>query len=42
MKRLLYIPFDQLNRDYGVLKNANPKTDEIVFVVKALSNALDA
>ena len=32
MKRLLYIPFDQLNPNYGVLKDASPKTDEIVFV----------
>ena len=32
MKRLLYVPFDQLNINYGVLKDANPKTDEIVFV----------
>lgn len=32
MSRLLYIAFDQLNRNYGVLKNANPKTDAIVFV----------
>ena len=32
MKRLLYIPFDQLNPNYGVLKDASLKTDEIVFV----------
>jgi deoxyribodipyrimidine photolyase-related protein len=32
MKRALYIPFDQLNRDYGVLKGADKKSDLIVLV----------
>ena len=32
MKRILYIPFDHLNRDYGVLKTADPATDQIVIV----------
>ena len=30
--RLIYIPFDHLNKDYGALKNANPKTDAIAIV----------
>ena len=32
MKRILYLPFDHLNRDYGVLKGADPKGDLIVLV----------
>lgn len=32
MKRILYIPFDQLNRDHGVMAEANYKNDLIVFV----------
>ena len=32
MDRILYIPFDHLHRDYGVLKNANPATDVVVLV----------
>ena len=32
MKRLLYIPFDHLHRDYGVLKEANPREDVVVLV----------
>ena len=32
MRRLLYIPFDHLHRDYGVLKSADPSSDVIVFV----------
>ena len=32
MTRLLYLPFDQLNKSYGILRNANPKTDQIVMV----------
>ena len=35
MKRLLYIPFDQLHRDFGVLKSADPKSDVIVLVESA-------
>ncbi|MEI6407559.1 MAG: cryptochrome/photolyase family protein [Actinomycetes bacterium] len=30
--RLLYIPFDHLHRDYGILKSADLKNDVIVFV----------
>jgi len=30
--RLLYIPFDHLHRNYGVLKNADPASDQIIFV----------
>ena len=32
MKRILYVPFDQLHRSYGILKNANPQEDLIVMV----------
>jgi deoxyribodipyrimidine photolyase-related protein len=32
MKRALYIPFDQLNKKYGVLKEADKKSDLIVLV----------
>lgn len=32
MKRILYVPIDHLNRDYGVLKTADPATDQIVIV----------
>lgn len=32
MKRALYIPFDQLHRKYGALKEANPAEDLIVLV----------
>ena len=32
MKRILYVPFDQLHRRYGILKNANPQEDLIVMV----------
>ena len=35
MKRILYIPFDHLNRDYGVLKTVDPATDQIVIVESA-------
>ena len=31
-KRLLYIPFDHLHREYGVLKDADPKRDLLLFV----------
>ncbi len=34
MNRVLYIPFDQLNRNYGVLKHADPHTD-LVFLVES-------
>ena len=30
--KLLYIPFDHLHRNYGVLKNADPASDQIIFV----------
>jgi len=32
MKRILYIPFDHLHRDYGVLKSADPSSDVVVLV----------
>jgi deoxyribodipyrimidine photolyase-related protein len=32
VKRALYIPFDQLNKQYGVLKGADKKSDFIVLV----------
>ncbi len=32
MKRALYIPFDQLHRKYGVLKDANAAEDVVVLV----------
>ncbi|MTB09914.1 MAG: deoxyribodipyrimidine photolyase, partial [Actinobacteria bacterium] len=33
--RILYIPFDHLNLSYGVLKDADPKTDHIVLIESA-------
>ena len=35
MKRILYLPFDQLHRKYGVLKGADPESDLIVMVESA-------
>lgn len=35
MKRILYIPFDQLNAKYGTLKDADPKNDVIAFIQSA-------
>ena len=35
MKRIIYIPFDHLNRNFGALKNANPREDLIVLVESA-------
>ena len=35
MKRILYIPFDHLHRNYGALKEADPKQDVIAFVESA-------
>lgn len=35
MKRILYIPFDHLHREYGVLKDSDPKNDLIVLVESA-------
>ena len=32
MKRGIYVAFDQLHRDFGALKDANPKNDLIIFV----------
>ena len=32
MKRLLFIPFDQLNQSRGVLREADPTTDRLVFI----------
>ena len=31
-QRILYIPFDQLHRDYGVLKIADKATDVIAMI----------
>jgi len=33
--RILYIPFDHLNRDKGVLKDLDPKTDVVVLIESA-------
>jgi deoxyribodipyrimidine photolyase-related protein len=30
--KLIFIPFDHLNKDFGALKSANPKTDAIAIV----------
>jgi hypothetical protein len=30
--KLIFIPFDHLNKDFGALKSANPKTDVIAIV----------
>ena len=30
--KLIFIPFDHLNKNFGALKGANPKTDVIVMV----------
>ncbi|MEY3472984.1 MAG: hypothetical protein RLY22_487, partial [Actinomycetota bacterium] len=35
MKRILYVAFDQLNLNHGVLKTANPGEDAIVLVESA-------
>jgi deoxyribodipyrimidine photolyase-related protein len=35
LTRILYIPFDHLHREFGVLKDANPATDLIVMVESA-------
>jgi len=35
MKRILYIPFDHLHRNYGALKEANPREDVIAIVESA-------
>ena len=35
MNRIIYIPFDHLHRDYGALKNADPKNDVIAMVESA-------
>ena len=35
MKRIIYIPFDHLHRKFGALKDADSKTDVIVFVESA-------
>jgi hypothetical protein len=32
MQRVLYIPFDQLHRGYGVLKRANKSSDLVVII----------
>lgn len=35
MKRIVYIPFDHLHRNFGALKGANPKEDVIALVESA-------
>jgi deoxyribodipyrimidine photolyase-related protein len=35
MKRIIYIPFDHLHRNFGALKNADPSHDLIVMVESA-------
>jgi len=35
MKRIIYVPFDHLHRNFGALKDADPKTDLIAFVESA-------
>ena len=35
MKRAIYIPFDHLHRKRGALKDADPKSDLIIFVESA-------
>lgn len=35
MKRIIYVGFDQLNTEYGALKDADPKSDLIVLVESA-------
>jgi deoxyribodipyrimidine photolyase-related protein len=35
MKRIIYIPFDHLHRNYGALKTANPQDDVIAMVESA-------
>lgn len=35
MKRIIYIPFDHLHRDFGALKGADPATDLIAMVESA-------
>ena len=34
-KRILYIPFDHLNLNYGILKDSDPKTDHVVIIESA-------
>ena len=35
MKRIIYIPFDHLHREFGALKDADPKNDVIALVESA-------
>ena len=35
MKRIVYLPFDHLHRNYGALKDAKAESDLIVFVESA-------
>jgi deoxyribodipyrimidine photolyase-related protein len=35
MNRIIYVGFDQLNKEYGALKDADPKSDLIVLVESA-------
>jgi len=34
--RIIYVPHDHLNQNFGALKEANPNTDVIVLVESAL------
>jgi deoxyribodipyrimidine photolyase-related protein len=35
MKRIIYLPFDHLHRNFGALKQADPKVDVIAMVESA-------
>ena len=35
MKRIIFLPFDHLHRNFGALKGADPKSDLIVLVESA-------
>jgi deoxyribodipyrimidine photolyase-related protein len=35
MKRIIYIPFDHLHRNFGALKDADPVSDVIAMVESA-------
>ena len=35
MKRIIYIPFDHLHRNFGALKEADPNSDVIAMVESA-------
>ena len=35
MKRIIYVPFDHLHRNFGALKSADPAVDVIAIVESA-------